>query len=653
MSDDAFGLGKAKGSTFVANAGQFAFLSDKDKSVAFTKWLHEQFDQGLLEQVDGPTGPVPWTAQYVRPAYRKAITDAQLAAAPPGQDPFESAAWLQQAFQGPIATQKLARLYLRQFQALQGITAAMDAQLNRTLASAVGQGLGVRDTAKALVKDVDGFTKKRAVAFAHTELIHTYAEGQLDGLEAQGVSTVELAVEWSTAGDHKVCPKCQAEQGKVYTIKGARGLIPKHPRCRCAWIPAAPKTLGKAIGAGKDYLQAVKTERQALIDAATVAKAAATAHSLKTKLGMAKGFMKKKMGVAEDAIIELPSGVTTATPQAIDQALATKGWTRKAVGVWHPKTGAKLDGDLLSQKDAIVGLGKPSKQAQAWMDTVAEVEPILGEQPHFVMGKDGFNGAALAKIVNSLGTGEGHGAIWQAAKAVKGAPAQLAKVKALVAEQTEKLHAKAVAQGVKAMALPGSDVDALDVADYSPLGWQAKGNQSYGMVLINDEGKVLLRKSKDNFGGAGWTFAKGGGKSPASTALKELGEETGYKAKIVGGIEGDFPGTTTNTNYFVGVADGFDAALMDKETEAVQWVTVKQAREMIKAESTEAVAARDIAVLESLINKDFAGDSWTEVVADGVAKSAAKLAADKAAQAAAIKAAADAKLAAAQAALLA
>jgi SPP1 gp7 family putative phage head morphogenesis protein len=44
-------------------------------------------------------------------------------------------------------------------------------------------------------------------------------------------------VELVTAGDLRVCPMCQGLNGKVYTIKEARGLIPVHPQCRCAWVP--------------------------------------------------------------------------------------------------------------------------------------------------------------------------------------------------------------------------------------------------------------------------------------------------------------------------------------------------------------------------------------------------------------------------------
>jgi hypothetical protein len=56
----------------------------------------------------------------------------------------------------------------------------------------------------------------------------------------------EAVGEWvnvATAGDDKVCPICEdIEENGPYTINEARGLIPAHPRCRCAFIPArAPR----------------------------------------------------------------------------------------------------------------------------------------------------------------------------------------------------------------------------------------------------------------------------------------------------------------------------------------------------------------------------------------------------------------------------
>lgn len=68
--------------------------------------------------------------------------------------------------------------------------------------------------------------------------IRAHAEGQLDSFKTLGVEEVGVAVEWATANDDKVCPKCQSLEGIVLKIDEARGLLPRHPNCRCAFLPA-------------------------------------------------------------------------------------------------------------------------------------------------------------------------------------------------------------------------------------------------------------------------------------------------------------------------------------------------------------------------------------------------------------------------------
>ena len=64
-------------------------------------------------------------------------------------------------------------------------------------------------------------------------------------MELLGVEEVGIAVEWSTSGlgatalgNPSPCKLCEALQGIVMTIREARGLLPRHPRCLCGFIPA-------------------------------------------------------------------------------------------------------------------------------------------------------------------------------------------------------------------------------------------------------------------------------------------------------------------------------------------------------------------------------------------------------------------------------
>jgi len=65
-----------------------------------------------------------------------------------------------------------------------------------------------------------------------------HSEGQLDAMEDMGATELGVAVEWSTAGDDRVCELCEPLHGIVLTPEEARGLLPRHDGCRCCWTPA-------------------------------------------------------------------------------------------------------------------------------------------------------------------------------------------------------------------------------------------------------------------------------------------------------------------------------------------------------------------------------------------------------------------------------
>ena len=61
-------------------------------------------------------------------------------------------------------------------------------------------------------------------------------------------------------------------------------------------------------------------------------------------------------------------------------------------------------------------------------------------------------------------------------------------------------------------------------------------NPAFGGVLINEAGQVLLRRVADGYDRMVWSFGKGRpepGESAEETALREVREETGWKAEII------------------------------------------------------------------------------------------------------------------------
>jgi SPP1 gp7 family putative phage head morphogenesis protein len=148
--------------------------------------------------------------------------------------------FLKSAFNAPEVRSKLELLYTRTYEELKGVGGAMSQQLSRELTNGLTQGWNPAKIARKLNNRVDTLTRTRANVIARTEIINAHAEGQLDTYERAGMEKVKVQAEWSTAGDDRVCPVCASLDGVVMPVREARGLLPRHPNCRCSWLPAVP-----------------------------------------------------------------------------------------------------------------------------------------------------------------------------------------------------------------------------------------------------------------------------------------------------------------------------------------------------------------------------------------------------------------------------
>lgn len=133
---------------------------------------------------------------------------------------------------------------------------------------------------------------------------------------------------------------------------------------------------------------------------------------------------------------------------------------------------------------------------------------------------------------------------------------------------------------------------------------QHPSTESFGGVLFDQQGRVLLRKPTNMFGGYKWTFAKGkrdGKASIEATALREVLEETGYKAEILAVIPGSFKGTTGRTEYFLMRPVGKPGQPDPIETEATEWVHIDKAPDYIKQTPSDTGRDRDLKVLQAAV----------------------------------------------------
>jgi 8-oxo-dGTP diphosphatase len=119
-----------------------------------------------------------------------------------------------------------------------------------------------------------------------------------------------------------------------------------------------------------------------------------------------------------------------------------------------------------------------------------------------------------------------------------------------------------------------------------------------GGVVINKQGRVLLREPTDHFGGYHYTFAKGRldpGETAAKAAKREVAEETGWTCRIVDKI-GDYKGDVTITTFFL-MAPVSDSGEMDAETASLVWATPEKAVQLIQKTTSPRGRERDMQVL--------------------------------------------------------
>lgn len=212
------------------DAGKVIGNSDAARLKRFEKWM--------AKEIDIATGSPDIWKQYIDQTYTKgtkgmysaATRREAIAKSLASPDQFVRASLLR-----PVTVSKLKMLASLTYTDLTGVTSAMSSQMSRIMVEGLARGDNPRVIARTMAKRVDKIGITRARMVARHNIIKTHAEAQLDTLESLGKTEVSVLAEWNAASD--ACPLCQPLNGVVMTIKEARGLIPRHVNCRCAFSP--------------------------------------------------------------------------------------------------------------------------------------------------------------------------------------------------------------------------------------------------------------------------------------------------------------------------------------------------------------------------------------------------------------------------------
>lgn len=253
--------GSASSSVGAAIFARTFTTAPDDKAAAFVSWFYdEQLRRVLNVRVGfdrGWSARESWMRPFVDRAYAKGVRDALAERKidfPQGglsREPFVT---------------KLALARAKAFGDTEGILDAMSTVVSRVVLQALAESWTPQRAARELNRQaVDRVGLVRARTMVRSETVRIYNEAALDAMEDAGIEKVRVfaeaaapslrtdgiardaiaavavlsrrKVEFMTAGDEKVCPDCEKREGKIYTLRYARGLIPIHPNCRCSFLP--------------------------------------------------------------------------------------------------------------------------------------------------------------------------------------------------------------------------------------------------------------------------------------------------------------------------------------------------------------------------------------------------------------------------------
>lgn len=253
LERDVLGMAHQPRSPFMAhghhapamNAGDWAADTSPGKLKRFRAWLRQQAGSelpgdALLEQYvsQGYSRGAARAFNDIRKARLDGEGKPYIPALPfsPEGARDEPGEYVRGTMSKGATVHKVKLLASRTFHEMEDVNALMATRMSRILADGLVSGWGVKRIAREMAAETD-IGMSRALVVARTELMRAHAEGQLDAMQDMGEQGVTALVEFTSVVDSVTCPKCRRLEGRTFSPMEARGILPVHPNCRCAWIP--------------------------------------------------------------------------------------------------------------------------------------------------------------------------------------------------------------------------------------------------------------------------------------------------------------------------------------------------------------------------------------------------------------------------------
>lgn len=227
------------GITLIGLAAKYEYLRSDVKVDLFMDWLKDQESQGILEITQRPGGlrrgqSQAWTDTYIQSSYQRGIGQARADLRTAGADisSFQSIpGGVAGVFNQPFHADRVALIYTRCFNEMEGITEAMNGHLSRELALGMAQGQSPYQIARRINEKVDNIGIVRGRLIARTEIVQSHNEAALNEYERAEIEIGEpVLVEWVAVMDDRTRSYHAARNGKVYERDVARGMLGE-PNC--------------------------------------------------------------------------------------------------------------------------------------------------------------------------------------------------------------------------------------------------------------------------------------------------------------------------------------------------------------------------------------------------------------------------------------